>query len=69
MIKIQIRENFNEDVGHLVWSVERVDGQMLSPKHAIQSLNYHDPETAEIGRDRIEREINSGDLKITAKYQ
>lgn len=61
---LQVRKNFNDELGHLVWTVERIDGTALFPKAGIHSLNYHSPEVADIGKDRIERELASGQSAI-----
>jgi len=37
---LQIRKNFNQELGQVVYTIERKDGAMLLPASGIQGLNY-----------------------------
>lgn len=43
---LRIVQNFNQDLGKVVWTVEKVDGTLLFPSEGIKSVNYDTAEQA-----------------------
>jgi hypothetical protein len=59
-IEIHIRKNYNADLGHEVWTIERKDNEMLFPAKGIKGLNYSTEEAANENLPKVIKSINNG---------
>lgn len=58
--KLIIRENFNDEEGRVVFTIERADGEPLFPADGVKGLNYSTLANAQAQIEKVRTSINNG---------